>query len=213
MKKAKSLLLFLMPALLVAQTSEYCDSVFIKCCDFNVITPNTITIQAANHSPYLFDYPAFVLMDGNQDTIAKETVNYFGIGNVFQAHHLDIITPPQLPFDGELLLFTGFYDTLWCNFPVYIADTITTNISDYSHSEINIYPNPADKHFVIDFSHSKQTSGYRLELINSKGQLVLRKPVSTGRIVVDGMHTPGLYVVRLIAPTGTSVASKKLIVD
>ncbi len=62
------------------------------------------------------------------DTIAKETVNYYGIG-WNQIHSMNIIKQFDLPFEGILELHTGFYSSQECTFPITIPDTVQTSIN------------------------------------------------------------------------------------
>lgn len=43
------------------------------------VLQRTIMLTVANGSSDLFDYPGFVLLDSEGDTLAKETVYYFGM--------------------------------------------------------------------------------------------------------------------------------------
>jgi hypothetical protein len=49
---------------------------------------NILHLEASNLSDDIFSYPGFVLYNTVGDTIAKETVNYFGIGWNYQSHDL-----------------------------------------------------------------------------------------------------------------------------
>ena len=72
---------------LIAQTN--CDSLEINCCDFQLLGNDTISLSAQNNAQNeIFDYPGFLILANNGDTIAKETVNYFGIGSGEQTHYL-----------------------------------------------------------------------------------------------------------------------------
>jgi hypothetical protein len=82
---------YLLPFFANAQNLPACDSLVITCCAFDSLGANTVTIFVSNPSSVLFDYPGFVLLDASMDTIAKETVNYFGIGTNPQPHTMNII--------------------------------------------------------------------------------------------------------------------------
>jgi hypothetical protein len=64
----------------------------------------------------LFDYPNFILFDASGDTLAKETVNFFGIGG--ESYHtmriMDGVTFPVNTFSATLELWTGFTTSLAC---------------------------------------------------------------------------------------------------
>ncbi len=135
------LLLIFLSSFSSAQNWPACDSLDISCCTYNVFGPNTITITVTNNSSVLFDYPSFVLFDSNMDTIAIETVNYFGIGSSPQPHTMNIVAPLNLPLTGFLNLYSLFFDTLACSFPFTVPDTIIGLPAAPDHSEgIFIYP-------------------------------------------------------------------------
>ena len=108
-----------------SQNWPACDSLEITCCQYNVFGPNTITITVTNNSSVLFDYPNFILFDSNMDTLAIETVTYFGIGSNPQPHTMNMVAPLNLPLTGYLNLYSLFGDTLTCSFQITIPDTVS----------------------------------------------------------------------------------------
>lgn len=98
-----------------------CDSLFIVELQYGAFDDSTVNVTVENYGTTLFDYPGFILLDDNGDPIAIETVNYFGIGVGPQLHMLSIEPGATLPtgnFTGTLQLWTGFYTSLACAFPV-----------------------------------------------------------------------------------------------
>lgn len=129
----------MIPILGFSQTD--CDSLEINCCDFSLIGSDTIILQAKNNNlEDIFDYPGFLILSESGDTIAKEIVNYFGIGSGFQNHYLEILEPFIVPFNGTLELHGLFYDTLYCQFPL----SIEALSSEKLESIVSIFPNPVD---------------------------------------------------------------------
>lgn len=114
---------------LTAQT--YCDSIEIIDMKYAILSDSHITISVKNTSSNIISYPGFILYDQQGDTIAKETVNYFGIGTAPQSHFLRL--KPNMPLTdsvvGSLQLWSAFYSQLECTYPVsaYLcpADTCT----------------------------------------------------------------------------------------
>jgi hypothetical protein len=106
--------LFLLPILVNAQTE--CDSLDIISISYSPFTDSLIVVSVENSSSELFDYPGFVLIDSNGDTVAKESVNYFGIAG--QSVHSMVVREgvhdPLLNFEGQLELFTGFFSDQAC---------------------------------------------------------------------------------------------------
>ncbi|MEZ5147965.1 MAG: T9SS type A sorting domain-containing protein [Bacteroidales bacterium] len=170
MFKQLLLSLALLPITLFAQNLPACDSLLIECCDFS-LTENSMIITAENQSSVLFDYPGFVILDANEDTIAKETVNYFGIGWGPQQHTLSIYNAPDLPFTGTLKLYTWFYESLSCTFDIIIPDTSLNNTSSHIKNDINIYPNPCNDQLWISWD-DKTNAPIQISIIDMNGHLV-----------------------------------------
>ena len=63
-----------------------CDSLQIASVRWQAFTDTVIVVHVFNNSSTLFDYPNFVLFDENGDTLAVETVNFFGIAN--ESYHI-----------------------------------------------------------------------------------------------------------------------------
>ena len=170
MFKQLLLSLALLPITLFAQNLPACDSLLIECCDFS-LTENSMIITTENQSSVLFDYPGFVILDANEDTIAKETVNYFGIGWGPQQHTLSIYNAPDLPFTGTLKLYTWFYESLSCTFDIIIPDTTLNNTSSHNKNDINIYPNPCNDQLWISWD-DKTNAPIQISIIDMNGHLV-----------------------------------------
>ncbi|MBL7950419.1 MAG: hypothetical protein JNM62_01760 [Flavobacteriales bacterium] len=69
-----------------------------------------------------FDYPAFVLLNAEGDTIARETPNFFAIA-AESWHTLEIHPGAELPvgeFTGSLHLWTGFFSEFVCSWDMNI---------------------------------------------------------------------------------------------
>ncbi len=80
-------------------------------------TAIVVHVQNSNLVPELFDYPNFILFDAEGDTLAKETVNFFGIGEE-SWHVLRVMAGSSIPlsqFLGRLELWTGFTTVLSCS--------------------------------------------------------------------------------------------------
>lgn len=98
-----------------------CDSLLIDEIQFGAFDDSTVQVTVRNFSSTLFDYPGFILLDDNGDTVAIESVDYFGIGLGPQLHTLSIVPdfdPVAGNFVGSLQLWTGFYTAQACSFPV-----------------------------------------------------------------------------------------------
>ena len=198
------LLIFLLPAYAAqGQNWPACDSLEIDCCIFDSLGQNTVTLFATNQSSELFPYPSFALLDTNMDTIAMESVTYFGIGWSPQPHTLNLVAPLTLPFNGYLYLFSWMQDTLPCIFPFTIPDT-TTGISIVPDKEnlLDIFPNPVQQgNFVTINTGNLQPGNAKLTLWNMQGRMICNKdyqisPKKINKIEIDNILT-GIYVIRL----------------
>lgn len=95
-----------------------CDSLSIGPITWHPFTDTALVLNASNSSSVLFDYPGFVLLDSGGDTLAQESMNYFGIGQGPQPHVLGLhpgAMPPAGPFSGRLDLWTLFYTEAGCS--------------------------------------------------------------------------------------------------
>jgi hypothetical protein len=94
-----------------------CDSLTLSPLAWHPFTDTALVLTASNASSVLFDYPGFLLLDPQGDTLAMEQVNYFGIGQGPQTHVLTVHPGASIPpgtFTGDLELWTGFYQTPGC---------------------------------------------------------------------------------------------------
>ena len=189
---------FLVTSLLVrAQNLPACDSLVINCCSFDSAGPNTITIYADNHSSDIFDYPGFVLLNLNMDTIAKETVTYFGIGTGFQPHTLDIVSTLHLPFTGYLELYKGFFTEFACRFPFYIPDSANSVSNLQGEKAIEIFPNPAGEFITII---SRSENQVKISIYNMLGSVAVQpKQYDRGAEYKIDIHTmpAGIYWIEI----------------
>lgn len=117
MKHLFTLFLFLFLFSLLANAQTVCDSLDFVSIKYSPFTDTLIYVHVENNNTNeIFDYPGFVILDANDDTVAVETVNYFGIGEE-SVHPLNVrpgMHDPQDNFEGTLQLYSGFYDTFEC---------------------------------------------------------------------------------------------------
>jgi hypothetical protein len=93
-----------------------CDDLELISVQWAAFSDTAVLVHVQNNSTELFDYPNFILFDAQGDTLAKESVFYFGIAN--QSWHvmrvMDGVTMPSASFSGRLELWTGFTSSLAC---------------------------------------------------------------------------------------------------
>ncbi len=99
-----------------------CDSLQIASVHWQAFSDTAIVVHVFNTSTTLFDYPNFILFDENGDTLAVETVNFFGIAG--ESYHILRLHPngtvPNAPYYGTLQLWTGFTTDLACEWLLFI---------------------------------------------------------------------------------------------
>ncbi len=196
-----------------AQNLPQCDSLVINCCTFDSLGPNTLTIYVSNPSTVLFDYPGFVLFDAAMDTIAKETVNYFGISAGPQPHTMNIVSTLILPFNGFLNLYTQFYNTLACSFPFSIPDT-TNGISEAAATRaLKVFPNPSVNEVAVELNGFSAGSNLSLVIYNALGKEIFRTAYdhSPLKISLQEMNA-GIYFIRITDAENKLHGSQKIMV-
>ena len=213
MKRVFIIFLLSLPFFIKAQNLPQCDSLVISCCVFDSLGSNTISIYVANPSSELFDYPGFILLDGNMDTIAKETVNYFGIGVWPQAHTMTFLAPLTLPFSGTLELHTLFYQEFACIFPFTIADTATAVLEMPLEESYVVFPNPCAGELQVMQPNGSGNNEVVFSIMDISGREVLREnhaklPVT---MFLDGLQ-PGLYILRIANSNDQLLQFQKVIV-
>ena len=104
----------------VTQSSGGCEGLEITSIMYEAFSDSLIEVQVTNAGPGFFPYPGFLLFNADGDTFAIETVDLFGIGEGSIQRLLihpdaNLLIPS---FTGTLQLWTNFYDSLNCTFPV-----------------------------------------------------------------------------------------------
>jgi hypothetical protein len=187
-----------------SQNWEACDSLTINCCTHNTAGPNTVVLEVSNASSVLFDYPGFILFDSNMDTIAIETVNYFGIGTGFQQHIMNLVAPLPLPFTGTLNLYTLFYVEQACSWPVTLPDTTTGLTTQQQPKAPAIYPNPVSSNTQLILDGFENTAGPITILISdTRGRYIKSLHLETIQPIDVKELEPGVYFLKINCNGGT----------
>jgi hypothetical protein len=103
-----------------ANAQDPCEGIDFLTISYNAFTDTSIIVHLTNTGSEGFSYPGFILINTAGDTFAMESVNFFGIGQE-SIHSLEIrpgVMDSADIFDGTLELHTGFYDSLWCSWPI-----------------------------------------------------------------------------------------------
>lgn len=98
--------------------SDACSGLDLISLEWHPFTDTALVVNVQNNSSTgeLFDYPNFILLDNDGDTLAKETVNFFGISA--DSWHVLRVQPGadlSTPVNGILELWTGFTTQLACS--------------------------------------------------------------------------------------------------
>jgi hypothetical protein len=130
MKKLVQLFILSVAFISKAFGQSPCDSLTTDA-KYSAFTDTLVEINVINTGSSFFSYPGFILYNASMDTVAKETVNLFGIGPVSN-HVLKVY--PGMPltnaFNSTLQLYTNMYSSLSCtwNKPVDLCPTACVNI-------------------------------------------------------------------------------------
>ena len=175
------------------QSTGFCDSIILDSLQFDFNMTNYISIQASNlNTNDIVSYPGFILFNNNGDTIAKENVNYFGIGNFPQTHGMEIINSPiSLPMNGYIELHSNFYDSLRCTFQVTLNAPMASLINDKVVEEnLMVSPNPSNGVFTI--SGIKEQTKNIILITDQKGIKVNTHIINGNQIDLSN-HKSGVY--------------------
>lgn len=185
-----------------AWSQTNCDSLIIDCCDFQLIGNDTVFLTVENTATQAgYGYPGFILLNDMGDTMAMETVNYFGIGMGQQVHVLDVLNQIDIPFTGTLQLWGGFYDTLYCEFPVFIIASI-----DENEHHIDVYPNPVTDY--VQFT-GVESGTYDLYTVGGKS-VKLEQSFTHGMIDVRDLPS-GMYFIEIQSTELRSAVKTKIL--
>lgn len=215
MKNLLAFFLLTIPFLSFSQNPPNCDSLTIDCCVIYNDNSDSIELNVANSffSMELFSYPGFILLDENGDTIGMEQINYFGIGSQGQNHYLEIMNPFTLPFSGTLELYSNFYDSLHCVFPIMIEDN-TSSIQE-GNADYFIQVHPFYNNGIIDLKHDiyPQDLNYFIKVYRYDGAFILNEKLGLGQNQLPSQYLQQnyIYIIEAYDQTGNIVAIKNLI--
>jgi hypothetical protein len=204
------LFLFLLPGKSYGQNPPECDSLTVIHTGWDTL--GRVTLEVTNSAFNIFGYPGFAFFDTNNDTLAKEQVFYFGIGNGPQMHWMDVQTPFTLPQSGFLHLYGGFYDTLYCVWPFTINDTLTA-VEPTLEKEIQVGPNPAKDVLQIHLGNTDYHNAFRATILNVHGQVVRSVEWFGSKTQVQVHDLPaGNFFLQLQNQEGRPPAVKKFVI-
>lgn len=173
-----------------------CDSLIIASVEWAPFSDTTLLVHVFNPTSELFDYPGFVLLDANGDTLARETVDFFGIAQ--ESWHVLAIQPgatvPEGPFTGTLELWTWFHAELSCTWNTTFdlcPPGPCAPLTAYIH---NISGNPADGSFQYTVRHMGEVVATGLFVLTPDNQY------DSDSLCLP----PGNYLMEVVADQGPS---------
>ena len=91
-------------------------------------------------------------------------------------------------------------------------DLIVVSIDNEANQKLSIYPNPANKELIVEFSKNNAIPT-RLQFFNLQGQLIKSTPSFFEKTRVPIQDIPsGWYLLRVLAPNGV-ISTHKIVID
>ena len=92
---------------------------------------------------------------------------------------------------------------------------LTTGIKAKKFTSVSVYPNPTSDVLIIDASDVQALNGYRYEMIDISGKTVYNELVSAAKTEINlkALGAKGVYVLHIIDGKGTSIDSKKIVLE
>jgi hypothetical protein len=83
--------------------------------------------------------------------------------------------------------------------------------SDFSLERLNVYPNPNQGVFTVDFSQVNTSTDFDINVYNINGQLVYHAHTIQSKIDINLLEVSGIYILSITS--GEQVLNKKLIIQ
>ena len=92
---------------------------------------------------------------------------------------------------------------------------LTTGIKANQFTSVSVYPNPTSDVLIIDASDVQALNGYRYKMIDISGKTVYNELVSAAKTEINlkALGAKGVYVLHIIDGKGTSIDSKKIVLE
>lgn len=161
----------------------------------------------------------FVFYNKGEEIAGGKMIVYNAV-NVWTAFNIPVSYPEYEAADSARIMMSCFdadnFLTLLGNSVMYVDnlsfdELITaTDVCPSGNSKFNLYPNPANSHFILDLNKTHKEE-IRLEIYNAIGVLVTSELVKPGRQVVNVDLRNGVYMVCIKAPDISGV--QKLVIQ
>jgi hypothetical protein len=120
-------------------TLTNCDFIDLISIELHSEVNNALLLNVFSETPGQISYPSFFLLNPNGDTLAYESVNYFGLDSQ-SSHILEIVSnPADWTDDLTLILFSEFEDNIECSFNITIDQINLSGCTDTSAYNYDIY--------------------------------------------------------------------------
>lgn len=136
------------------------------------------------------------------------------------------------PYDGGCIVYdsvtvydtitTQIYDTTYVTVydSISVTDTLFIDVQTLGNPSsllgtVKIYPNPANEILFVYIQLYSNFNGYKIRIENSAGQLIEENQIVgfTQQYDLSEWDGAGLYYVKVISDTGTTVETKKIILQ
>ncbi|HPU24055.1 MAG TPA: T9SS type A sorting domain-containing protein [Candidatus Kapabacteria bacterium] len=102
----------------------------------------------------------------------------------------------------------AFEDLWFYSNPIFVKSTAVTSIEKSSEQEIKIYPNPANKYFVVECEEPST-----IQIFDNNGKIVYFENMSSNNHRINTENMPrGVYYVKIIR-NNSSVATKQIVIE
>jgi len=173
------------PTYLVAEVGPYDDVLLTWTAPITLKLPNGVAAELLGYNVY---------RDGDQinDVIVDETEYYDALP----------------PIGSHVYYVTALYDS-GESAPSNLVTIVVTNINEVEVNLVNIYPNPAEDMFTVEYTGENALD---ISIIDITGHVVYYNTVNkTSQTNISGLHR-GMYFVRLYENFSNKLVIKKLIV-
>lgn len=204
----KNLLFFLLihlSLIVSAQNVAECEYLSLEVAGIiNKDHTNQLVIECSNakYEGNLYYYPGFILFNEKGDTIAKENVNYYGIGPNFQNHLLEIKNKIEFPFTGYLALYGNKLKKEFCSFPIEFEELPYLTDQELNEKTVKVNSTINDEFLVIDlgdYNINAEKTKYYISLTNDENIIVYetKTDLSVVTISMEKLEKDGSYVISI----------------
>ncbi len=92
---------------------------------------------------------------------------------------------------------------------------LTTGVHANEITNLNVYPNPTTELLIIDAADVLVLEGYKYRILDLQGKEVYNSPIAKSKTEINlkSLGAKGVYVLHIIDGKGTSIDSKKIVLE